>query len=140
MKKSKKITNINFVLNTEDIENFRYKSVDDWFDPMIYKDWMQFKTYTADMKNIDYNFLVLLHAMIEQFLCYRKGITDKQVTDYDVAHDHCTDPGGHEEAPYHAEHEVAMRVEEIVAMSLGIDWGAYEEKMDKVLAKWKKKT
>lgn len=133
-----KPTKLVISLRTDDIKKHRYESIDDWQQPINLGDEVLFNAQTADMKNVDYNFLVLLHAMVEQYLCFRKDITDKQVTEFDMQHTHCTDPGSHAEAPYHKQHEMATVVETIAAGALGINMDEYEKAIDETLAQWKK--
>jgi hypothetical protein len=144
MKKPKKLQ---IILITDNIKNHRYKSIDDWQDPdeiKLYKNGkyiiesLQFNTQVADMDNMDYNFLVLMHAIVEQYLCYKHKITDEQVTKFDKEHTHCDNPGEHEEAPYHSEHVIANDVESMLSVALKIDWNKYEKAIDKTLAKFPK--
>lgn len=135
----KKISNISVLLNTSDIKEHRYKSIDDWFDPLKYKDFLQFKAYVADIGNMDYNFLVLMHALVEQYLCYKHKIKDKQVTEFDISHTHCDNPGEHDEAPYHLEHQTANDIESMLSVALGVTWEDYEKAIDKTLKKFPKK-
>ena len=135
----KKPSKISIILNTSDIKDHRYESIDDWFDPEQYEDFLQFHTYVADMGNMDYNFLVLMHALTEQYLCYRHKIKDEDVTEFDMAHTHCENPGEHEEAPYHLEHQVGNDVEALLSVALEVDFPTYEAAIDKTLSKYPKK-
>lgn len=134
----KKISKIALVGRTDDIKDHRYASIDDWTDPLILDDGLMLPFQVADMKNVDYNFLVLLHALVEQYLCYRHGIKDETVTKYDMEHLDSDDPGNNFDAPYQKEHLVATDVESKVANALGINWVKYEEAISKTVAKWKK--
>lgn len=135
MKKSKIFVH----LSTDNIKDHFYRSIDDWDDPSETIDGLVFSTQTADMGNMDYNFLVLMHALVEQYLCYRKGITDEQVTGFDMAHPEMDDPGNSEDAPYHKEHMVANDVESMLSVALGVKWIDYETAIDKTLNKFPKK-
>lgn len=133
-----KPSKINFFLSTDKIKEHRYCSIDDWQDPKIVGDYVHFLTQTADTGNRKYNFLILIHALVEQYLCYEKGITDKEVTRFDKEHTHCFNPGEHDQAPYHFQHLIANDVESLIANALNIDWTKYEDQIDKTLRKWKK--
>lgn len=138
-KMKKQISIIRFKLDTDDIKDHRYRSIDDWWDPHEWTEELRFKTVVADMGNPDYNFLVLLHAMVEQYLCYRHGVTDKEVTKFDTGIGKDLDePGADTRAPYYAEHEIATEVEVIVSAALNVDWVEYEKTEDKVIKRWKK--
>jgi len=141
----KKITNISFHLRTDDIKDHRYQSIDDWTDPSKVKNLVKgetalvFPIQTADMGERKYNFLTLLHALIESYMCFEHGISDDQVSGYDMEHTHCDDPGSHQDAPYHAEHQLATDVEAMVSVALGVDWTKYGKATDKTIAKYPKK-
>lgn len=137
----KKITSILFTLSTDSIKDHRYRSVDDWWNPVVWPDQVEFETVTADTGNMDYNFCVLIHALVEQYLCYRNGITDEDVTGFDTSEYGMSldDPGESKKAPYHKEHEVANEVERTVSRALGVVWPKYEEAIEKTMKKWKKK-
>lgn len=138
----KKYTKIILNLVTDDIKEHRYASGDDWWDPIYVKkdDSLHFVTVTADMGNRDYNFLVLLHALVEQYLCFSHGISDKEVTGFDTGLGaNLKDPGSSKKAPYHKEHEVANEVERIVSRALNVVWPDYDKQYDKIVKKWKPK-
>lgn len=134
-----KKTKIYVHLTTDHIKDHRYRSIDDWTDPTPTPSGMVFSTETADTGNMDYNFLVLIHALVEQYLCYKHKITDEQVTGFDMAHTHCDNPGEHEEAPYYEEHLAANDIEAQISAMLEVKWSDYETAIDKTLAKFPKK-
>lgn len=86
----------------------------------------------TDTSNSDYIFLVALHEMIEQHLIYKKGITDQECTDFDIAWEEKNgnspdkEPGDDENCPYREEHDWAIKIEKTMAMKMGIDWDDYE--------------
>lgn len=83
----------------------------------------------SEMGNRDYEFLVLLHEMIESHLCLAHGVTQEAVDSFDMGYaGH--DPGADRRAPYHDEHKFALSIEKRVAKALGIDWKAYEKRLD----------
>lgn len=135
----KKKSKISIILNTTEMNEMRYKSIDDWFDPLEYEDFLQFKTYVADTGNMDYNFLVLMHALVEQYLCHKHKITDKEVTDFDMNHPELDDPGNSEDAPYHKEHMVANDIESMLSVALEVKWEDYEKAIERTLKIWKEK-
>lgn len=136
MKKKSKI----FVhLSTDNIKDHRYRSIDDWDNPSETLDGLIFSTQTADMGNMDYNFLVLMHALVEQYLCHKHKITDEQVTGFDMAHPEMDDPGEDPKAPYHKQHQIANDIESTLSVALGVKWFDYETAIDKTLDKFPKK-
>jgi len=91
----------------------------------------------SDMGNEDYNFLVALHELIEQKLAHKRGISGESITTFDTTFEEArekypnifgdTEPGSHPKAPYHQEHEYAMRIEASMAQELGVDWQEYNK-------------
>lgn len=128
------------IINTQPIETMRYPTVGDWLEPMELgmDDTVLFEVKTADTGNLDYNFLIALHEMVEQYLCYRNGITDEKVTEFDKAH-LGEDPGLNSKAPYHEHHMTATEIEAIMATALGVNWVKYEDVQEKLLKKYDKK-
>lgn len=135
----KKPSKLLFVLSTTDIKKMRYKSADDWFDPDVTKDDVTFATLTADHGKDDYNFLVLMHALVEQYLCYKHGIKDKEVTKFDMDNPDLDDPGNDPKAPYHNEHLIANDIEAMLSAALDVKWVDYEAAIEKTLKKFPKK-
>lgn len=134
-----KPTKVYLNLKSVPIESQRYRSIDDWFDPKITTDgFIKFATVVGNTGNWKYDLLVLYHALTEQILCYDRKISDKKVTEFDLAHIDHENPGELENAPYHKEHMIANDVESIMANALEINWTDYEKAIDKTLKKYKK--
>lgn len=135
----KKITkDIDIQMMPQDINSMRYKDIGDWEVTENNGDLIM-DIYCGDMKNTDYNFLVLLHELIESYLCYRRGITDNEVTKWDMDHADEEYPGDMPDAPYHKEHQTATDIESMIATELEVDWIKYEKAVEKTLKKFKKK-
>lgn len=135
----KKLSNIVVHMHTDTIKDHRYKSIDDWQNPYINSNNVVFTVQAADTGNWKYNMLIFFHALVEQVLCYSNKITDEQVSEWDMRHTHCDDPGSHEEAPYFREHKSAEEIEAMISTYLDIPWDDYGKAIDKVLAKYPKK-
>lgn len=117
-------------------KEMRYPTLGDWYDVIKSPDgFNNFLVEVADTKNIDYNFLIALHELIEYYLCFRRKIKDKTVTGFDMKHLDSDDPGRLKEAPYHKEHKFAEKIERIVAKELKVSWSKYWEVQDKTFAK-----
>ena len=86
----------------------------------------------SDTGNKDYNFLTLIHELVELHLCKRSGISFKEIDDFDMKHPELDDPGSDWRAPYKSQHASALRVELALAIELGIDWSKYEECLGEV--------
>lgn len=90
----------------------------------------------SEMGRNDYEFLVAVHELIEAYLCWKCGITDQQVTNFDEWFEHeravgnTDEPGDAVNAPYRHEHFFATTVERMLAHELGVDWQAYEKRIE----------
>lgn len=88
------------------------------------------------MKNLDYCFLIFIHEVIEAWLCLKRGITEEQVTAFDIAYeaqrteDNESEPGDDRDAPYRKEHQFATKIEHMLAEEIGINWEEYEKALD----------
>lgn len=106
-------------------QEMRYSDVGDWtIDAHGTRHYR-----VAELSNVDYEFLVLLHEMIECHLCLKRGITQEAVDLFDLPYAG-DDPGGDPESPYHREHLFACAIERQVAQELGVDWDEYEKRIE----------
>ena len=87
--------------------------------------------YISKMDNIDYEFLVLIHELIEWRLTQKRGIKEEDITKFDIESG-SDDPGALKNAPYHKEHMFATRIEKLLAKELGVDLDKYCKSFDKL--------
>ena len=80
----------------------------------------------------------MIHELIEAYMAFKKGLTDKQITKFDMDNPELDDPGLSTEAPYHKEHMAAMKIEAELAEILGVDWNDYEEQQIKAMKSYGK--
>lgn len=89
----------------------------------------------ADMKNEDYHFLVIVHELIEAYLCKRAGITQESVDAFDIEFEKqrsksltlsTAEPGDNRFAPYERQHNIASGIERILMAELGVKIQDYE--------------
>ncbi len=110
----------------------RYETHGDWIpgEPA--------RIVSSKLGNEDYEFLLLLHELVEYELCRKRGITDREIVAFDRKfererkkglHPANAEPGNSRKAPYRHEHRFAMRVERMMAKQLGVDWKAYGQKI-----------
>jgi hypothetical protein len=111
----------------------RYPTVGDYFDVQTPQMKAQVRNIrVSDMQNVDYEFLVAIHEMIEQHLCKNRGIAEETITAFDIAFenaravDNTDEPGDSPLAPYQKEHQFATQIERLVAAEIDIDWDAYD--------------
>lgn len=107
----------------------RYDTVGDYWDSATGT-----HIRTSDLGNEDFEFLVALHELVEQYLCRSRGIAEKDIMAFDVAFEQeraeglWTDeePGDDSRAPYRREHFFATTIERAMAHELGVTWAAYD--------------
>jgi hypothetical protein len=102
----------------------RYRTVGDWKN----KDCTTV-VEVADTGNDDYNFLLLIHELVEAYLCRKAGVTTEEVDTFDINMAQMGDyePGENPQAPYYKQHQFANIIELLVARELGVNWQRYEE-------------
>lgn len=108
----------------------RYRTVGDW-----QVSGGALAIQVADTGNWKYNILVGVHELVEVILCVNDGVSEKKVSNFDLAHQADDDPGTHPKAPYHKQHLIAMSVEMMLAALLGVKWRVYEDKLDEIYFK-----
>jgi hypothetical protein len=109
----------------------RYETLGDWW----FDEEGTLQIRVSSMDNEDYENCIAIHEQIEAILCKKRGITEKQVSDWDKQFEEArekypdifgdNEPGDHPKAPYNNEHMFASRVEHSIAQELGIDWAEY---------------
>lgn len=109
----------------------RYPSVGDYF--MDIDGTLRIKV--SKMNDDRYEFLVAIHELIEEFLTRNRGITEEEITAFDLYYEkrremglvpEDSEPGFDSSAPYRKEHTTATGIEMILASELGVDWKEYD--------------
>lgn len=115
----------------------RYPTVGDYWRPSIPKYALErLEVRVSDLGNEDYEFLVAIHELIEEHLTRKRGISEEEITKFDMAYEasrtpeSIDEPGDHPDAPYNKEHIFATHIERLVAEELGVDWDAYSDKIN----------
>lgn len=128
------MSNFDISIVTRPMKTMRYKTLGDYFDPVVAPDgFRDFLIEVADTHNLDYNFLIGLHELVESWLAFKHGLKDKDITGFDIAHEDAEDPGRLKEAPYHKEHMFAEKIEKLMCKELGIPWKKYyDESFDEL--------
>ena len=111
----------------------RYETVGDYFD-----DECGTHIIVSEMGNEDYEFLVCLHELIEQYLCRKRGIKEEDIVIFDKMFEKeredgkwdKEEPGDDPRAPYRREHFVSTNIERMVAHEMGVDWSKYSDVVD----------
>ncbi len=129
-KKTKVSNNLQIYMISQPASSMRYKTAGDWWY-LIEPKRTVFEIRTVETNNPDYNFLVLLHELVEGYLCLRRGVKEEAVTRFDLDNIEHNSPGDLVKAPYHKEHMIATRIEGIMGDELKINWEDYEKELDK---------
>lgn len=111
----------------------RYDTAGDWW---IGEDGA-WHIVVSDLIDPRFNFLIVIHELVELALCQEHGISQEIVDAFDIGYSGLfrDDPGDDPYAPYHQEHVVASAIETIMAVHLGINWSLYEATIE-ALPKW----
>lgn len=116
------------IIETISHKEHRYETVGDWvFD----KDG-NLMIKVSEMGCWKYEALVGLHEAIEALLCKSRGISEEDVTKFDVAYerhrdeDDISEPGDQYDAPYRREHFTATNIERQLAEALDVNWQQYD--------------
>jgi len=88
----------------------------------------------------DYEFLIFIHELVEWYLTLKRGIKEKDITNFDLTFEKeridgkwtYEEPGNDKRAPYRKEHIFATKIEKIVARELGVDWDEYDKTINEL--------
>jgi hypothetical protein len=109
----------------------RYPTVGDYF----YENGV-LEVRISEMHNDKYHFLVALHEIIEEFLTRDDGITEEQITEFDLKYEEKRDkglvpedsePGFADDCPYRLHHTIATAHEMNIAALCGVNWMEYDK-------------
>lgn len=125
-----------YKLKAQSPKKMRYLTIGDYFKA---KD--GWDVVTADLGYSDYNFLILLHELIELYLTQKRGITEPKIKKFDEWFErektkgrfqNIIEAGFHPKAPYRREHVFATKIERLIAKELKVNWGKYYKTMDQI--------
>lgn len=117
-------------LRTIKHEDQRYNTVGDW---QMNKETGDILITTSKMGDWRKEVCVHIHEFVESMLCLARNIREEDVDKFDMEYEKnrlsgdISEPGNHPDAPYFKEHQVATRIEQILAAELGVDWHDYEK-------------
>ena len=110
--------------------SMRYPSSGDYF---LCGDTLHIRV--ADMGNMFYEMLVVVHELIEWLLVTKKGIRLEEIDRFDIQfeidranglHKVTDEPGDSSLAPYRKEHQFATFVEKSMAKLMKLNWKKYD--------------
>jgi hypothetical protein len=106
----------------------RYETLGDW----QWSNAGDLQIKISQTNNEQYNFLLIVHELIEAYLCKFHKISEDTVDQWDMSHLQSRDPAQEVGCPYAKEHFTALRHERLLAGTLNLDWQIYEDKLDQV--------
>lgn len=126
----------NITVKTVPDDQQRYNTVGDYY---IDKDGNRVFV-VSDMKDWRYEFLVVLHEFVESALCKNRNISDTEIDTFDFEYeknrdknDGISEAGNSPDAPYFKEHQVATKIEKMLAEELNVDWDEYMKITEKLM-------
>jgi hypothetical protein len=93
----------------------------------------------VELGNEKYETLIAIHELVEERLTKWKGITEQQITDFDLFYEmrrkqglvpEDTEPGFDNNAPYRQEHTFATGIEMMMCAYAGLSWFDYEQEIN----------
>lgn len=102
--------------------------------------------FTISKMDVKYEFIILIHELVEWFLCTLRGIKEKDISAFDKMwekerlqglHKDSEEPGMDKRAPYRREHIFATKIEHLCAKELGVDMKAYDAAYEKLIKSYK---
>jgi hypothetical protein len=114
----------------------RYSTVGDYYEVEGGK-WV---IEVSELGDARYEFLVVVHELVEWFLLWWRGVREEEVRRFDEwweeeakkGNVQCDEPGDDMRAPYYWEHLFATLVEKMVALQLGVDWKEYGKALERL--------
>lgn len=88
----------------------------------------------CSQKTEDYEFCIMIHELIEEYLTRKRGIKEEDIMMFDLLFENEREEGLHSEqdepgydmrAPYRKEHIFAENIERLIAQELDVDWVQY---------------
>ena len=79
----------------------------------------------SEMNNYVFEWLILIHEMVEFFLCLVKKVPLDKIDKFDLSFKDKGEPGDDRLAPYRNEHCVATGVERLMCGIVGVPWVDY---------------
>lgn len=98
----------------------RYETLGDWFFDEAGTLQIKVSNDVPELPSDHHQFLVVIHELVEVWLCKKRGIPQERVDQFDFNFKGEGEPGDDPAAPYRREHRFAMMIEHLMAHELGI--------------------
>lgn len=120
------------IVKTIPIEEQRYNTAGDYWETDTE---IHFRITKQRDERSDW--AILLHEMTEFALTKQHGITEQQITDYDLwweannkaGRTNANEPGDEVGCPYRDEHSISLIIERIYCMAAGVNWWEHDEQI-----------
>lgn len=86
----------------------------------------------SDLGGLDYEIPVLIHELIEWYLCQKRGISNDQIDVFDFQFQGDGEPGDSPLSPYIKEHRFAENIERQIVHEAGLRWAEYDRHIEAV--------
>lgn len=106
-------------------DKLRYASAGDYFVSEFDETVIQAVKQQSD----DYQFLIALHELFEQYSTERDGLSEEAILAHDLTHPEADEPGELPDSPYRKRHLQSELLERMAAEFLGVDWIKYNNEI-----------
>jgi hypothetical protein len=122
-------------IKTRKPNQMRYKTCGDYFYDHGSR---LLRIEICEQKNNDFEFMIGIHELIEEYITRKEGITEQNIMDFDLMfeeerkqglHSDSDEPGDNPRSPYKDQHRFAENIERQICLRLGIDWNTYNNEL-----------
>lgn len=111
-------------------EEQRYKTLGDW--QFSGEDDRDLSIRVSDTGYIWYNYLLIIHELIEAIICQLTGVKQEVVDKWDIDHPDADEPGDLPGCPYKSAHKYAEYIEFSLCTMLEIKWYYYMQRLEEM--------
>lgn len=113
----------------------RYNTVGDWWEKSGV-----LHIRVSNLPHVGSMVAIAVHELIEAWFCMRNGVSEDDVTKFDVHMEKTSpdeEPGDNPAAPYHIQHGLATGVERIIVAASNINWREHEDAMEVLMHQYR---
>ena len=113
------------IAQVEDAE-FRYDTLGDWQYDERHGEVVAHIAVPKFGPDTNYAaWLIVVHEIVELFLCLRAGVTQREADDFHAARKDSDEYGDEPDCPYYDQHQIADAVEKLLCGVIGVSWKDY---------------
>jgi hypothetical protein len=117
------------IINFVNANQQRYDTLGDYYikNGQLYIKITKHMTYTYGkvVRNHFFEFLILIHEIVEVLLVIARNISIEKIDLFDLNYQGDGEPGDEKKAPYRKEHQFATKIEKMMAKELKVHWDEY---------------